>query len=330
MDARRTAIRLIYDGTDISVDVSGDLVSFDYTDNESNTADDISVKLKNDTGLWSGAWFPGKGDTLKAYVLHEQAELYCGTFKIDELAYSGPPKTFDIKAVSVPLNGDIRRTAKSKTWEDIKLSVICQEIAAAGDLELYYDVENDPTYDRLSQREESDLKFLERICADEGYSLKITDQRLVVFDQKKYESEKPVAIIELSKSAIKSFSFKSQAFDLYKTCTVSYFDPEKEEELQETFTAPDVNEGMDKRVVKRAGSLAEAKRIARATLRKLNRHEITGELTLVGDTVYLAGLIVTIKGFGKYDGNYLIEKARHSVNNGYTVSLSIRRVLEGY
>lgn len=330
MKARRTVVKLLYDGTDITQDVAHDLVSFTYNDNESGEADDITVKVKNDHGLWSGDWFPGKGDTLKATIIDEAGSLYCGTFKIDDLTYSGSPRTFDIKAVSIPLDETIRRKAQSKIWEDAKLSGIVNEIGAAAGLEVIYDVQSDPTYDRLAQREESDLKFLERIAKEEGFSVKVTDEKLVVFDPKTYEEKPPITSIELGKDDVLSFNFKSQAFDLYKSCTACYYDPEKEEEIEETFEAPDVQEGMEYRIVKRVGSLGEAKRKAKAKLRELNKHEVTGEITVRGITDLVAGVTLDIKGFGRYDGKYIIEKAGHNVANGYTVALTIRRVLEGY
>tara|TARA_Y100001001_G_scaffold59284_1_gene56094 strand:- start:5670 stop:6665 length:996 start_codon:yes stop_codon:yes gene_type:complete len=331
MTVRRTRIKLVYNDADISRDISPDLLSFDYTDKESGEADDLSVTLKNNHGLWTGDWYPGKGDTLKATIIDEgYGELYCGTFKIDDIESSGPPEKVVIKGVSVPLDESIRRKDKSKTWEDTTLSSIANEIGSTGGLQVLYDADSDPAFSRLAQNEEPDLAFLNRISSDEGFSLKVTDNKLVVFEQSKYESMS--AVIKLTKGVdnIESYRFNSQAFDLYKSCTVNYYNSEEEKQLSYTYTAPNVDEGMEANVVKVADSLAEAERWAKAELRKRNKHEVTGSLTITGRTDIVAGMNIKVAGFGKYDGTYMVEEAGHSVGSGYRVALKLRRVLEGY
>ena len=48
----------------------------------------------------------------------------------------------------------------------------------------------------------------------------------------------------------------------------------------------------------------------------------------VGAFEFLAGNVIELKNFGKFDGNYLIEKARHQLGNGYECSLELRRCLD--
>lgn len=331
MTVRRTRIQLLYNDTDISRDITTDLLTFDYTDKESGEADDIAVTLKNNHGLWTGDWFPGKGDTLTATIVDDGfGDLYCGTFKIDEVEASGAPDVIVIKAVSVPLNESLRRKDKSKTWEDTTLSAITNEIGTAAGLAVLYDARTDPAFSRLSQNEESDLAFLHRLCEDEGFSLKLTDATLVVFEQAKYESQSPALTLTKGKDNIESYRFSSQAFDLYQSCTVNYYNSEREQQLSYTYQAPNVAEGMEANIVKVADSLAEAERWARAELRKRNKHEITGDLAVTGRTDVVAGITVTITGFGQYDGAYLVEEARHTVSAGYRTAVKVRRVLEGY
>ena len=72
-------------------------------------------------------------------------------------------------------------------------------------------------------------------------------------------------------------------------------------------------------------------RIAKATLRKLNLRKMTGSLSLVGDTFLVAGVVIKLKGFGSFDGGFIIESASHSVStSGYVTSLSVRRVNNNY
>lgn len=70
--------------------------------------------------------------------------------------------------------------------------------------------------------------------------------------------------------------------------------------------------------------------MARKALRDKNKDEVTGSLSCMGDTDLSAGLTVTVKGFGKFDGKYIISRVKHSLGNGYRCSVDLRRCLNGY
>ena len=75
----------------------------------------------------------------------------------------------------------------------------------------------------------------------------------------------------------------------------------------------------------KADSIDDAKKIAEKKLRESNKREITGSITLVGDMRFLGGNNVTISGWGKFDGKYVIEKATHAIgSSGYTTTLELR------
>lgn len=331
MTVRRTELNLVYEGTNISPDIEPDLLSFEFTDKESGEADEITITLKDDHALWHTDWFPGKGDRLKATIVDKDFDqLYCGQFEIDDLTLSAPPNVFSIKGVSVPLVKSIRRTKKSKVWEEAALSEMVSAVATEGDLQQVFDVDNDPFYAKQIQREETDLAFLKRLCDAEGLSLKVTDTQLVVFEQQAYEQTPTVLTITRGIDDIKTFSFKTQAYDLYKTCTCSYYDEDNEQEIKQTFTAPNIAEGMELNITKVASSFAEAQRWAKSELRRKNKHEVTTDITVIGNTQLIAGINVEFSGFGKFDGKYLIESAKHTVGSGYTTQLRARKILEGY
>lgn len=295
-------------------------------------------------------------------------ELFCGRFFVDSLRTSGSPRVFEMRAVSIPLNTPIRRKMVTKAWEKKTLKGIAQEIATAAKVKLLFDSQDNPSYDRQDQKAESNLRFLSRLCEDAGLSIKVTDSQIVIFDQAFYEKKKPVKTLKLGVSDILSWDFESQQSETYKTCTVSWRDPKKKQkgssggynmdlekgdggddpeydmDLQKvkkkvnvavntyTYTDPNVEDnGQEYQVKKRAASLDEAKRIAKATLRKLNLRSVTGSLSLVGDTSLVAGVVVELKGFGSFDGRFYIESASHSVStSGYVTSISVRRVNSNY
>ena len=84
-------------------------------------------------------------------------------------------------------------------------------------------------------------------------------------------------------------------------------------------------------IKEKVSSNAEAKTLAEKRLREKNGQQFTASFTLVGDAGLVAGVTVTVKGHGAFDGKYIVESATHSVSSsGYTTSVKLRRVLEGY
>ena len=332
--APTTRVELLYEGEDISRDIATHLLSMTYNDNETGKADDIEIRLKDEKKLWSGPWLPRKGDTIQAAIVHtvsgNEKRLDLGRFSIDELEFTGPPSIVSIKGVSIPLNTDIRRLQKTRAWEDATLSEIASEVAATGELELLFITDADPKYQRVDQREESDLKFLMRLCDQEGYSLKITDRQLVLFDPDKQREEPPVKSLVMGRDYIKSWNFKTQSHDVYSTIIVVFKDPLTGDLNEYTYTDPNVVGGQTSKLVKRAESIEEAERRAKAAMRRHNRLESTGTLTLMGSTDLVAGATIEYSSGSAWDGKFIITKATHTVASGYEVSIDIAAVkLEG-
>lgn len=355
----QTHLRLLFTASakDVTTSILPDLLSFTFDDKETNEADEISITLKDEKGKWSNNWKPDGGEIIRAYIANGTVkkkgnELNCGRFFVDSIRASGSSsgRQCEIKAVSIPLNKPIRKKLKSKSWEEQTLKEIAQAIAKAHGMKFLFDCEENPNFDRQDQSKESDLKFLSRLCEDSGLSLKVTDEKIVIFDQAFYEKKKPVKTLTLGESDILSWDFESQQSETYKSCTVSYRDPKKKDspayndkDLKElyktnsavltyTFVDDDADEnGQEYTLKKRAKSIDEAKRLAKAKLRQLNRRRVTGSMSVVGDVSLVAGVVVECKGFGKFSGNFYIESASHSVgSSGFVSNLSLVRVNTKY
>lgn len=387
-----TSLRLLFtaDDTDVTESLMPDLLSFSYSDKETNEADEISITLKDPTGKWASAWKPDGGESVRAFISKgttsdkgiNRKELYCGRFFVDSMRVSGSPRVFDLRAVSIPLNKPIRKKIKSFAWEGGHLSEIAEAIAAAAGVEFSFYADEDPYYDRVDQTRESDLKFLSRLCQDVGLSIKVTDEKLVIFDQHFYENRPPVKTITLGQSDVLSWDFEIVQSETYKSVTVIWRDPKKKKRKEAakhtfdgnysidsedgptsdstetvtpvnpeynidsdgtkekknsavnefTYTDPEADEnGQEFVLKKRAKSIEEAERLAKAKLRLLNQRRVTGNLTVIGDLALTAGVVVTCKGFGSFDGNFYVEQATHSIStSGYTTSISVRRVNNEY
>lgn len=343
MKARRSYIKLIYDGVDITGDITPYLLSASYTDNL-DKADTASFTLKGDR--WIKEWAILKGDKFELEIgvtnwLREgdNRSLKCGTFTVDDISFSGTPDKLTVSGISVDMTKGIKEVKKDNTWENISLREISQEIADKNSLKLYYDSDAEFLFDKVDQLKETDTQLLCRLCESQGSSLKITDLQLIIFDDEKYE--KVESVLNFSKADLTSYSLKCGDHDIYDSCEVRYYDPAMGQNLKGRFETPDsefykVRTGKILYVNEDTGVTGATKEEkeqylnerARKLLRNKNKHETEINLNHMGDVNYLAGLTSKITGFGRYDGVYLITSVEHNLDGAYTCSINTRRRID--
>lgn len=183
--ARRVRLAVTIGGHDATDALAPSLLSATYTDNAAGKADEVRLDLHDRDGKWLGEWAPKKGTEVSMRILctdwfgpGQDASLNCGSFKVDEVEYSGPPTKVSIKAVSAALTDGLRETKKTQAWEGYSLQAVAGEIAQRNGLELLYNADAFP-FNRQDQREESDLPFLQRLASARGVNVKVHDGRLV-------------------------------------------------------------------------------------------------------------------------------------------------------
>ena len=74
-------------------------------------------------------------------------------------------------------------------------------------------------------------------------------------------------------------------------------------------------------------SEADARKLAQNALRNKNGGECTGSIEIMGHPGLVAGITLSLTGFGKFSGSYFVNKAEHRVGSGYTTSAELRRTL---
>ncbi|GHU42180.1 hypothetical protein FACS1894111_05660 [Clostridia bacterium] len=259
--------------------------------------------------------------------------LECGTFEIDSLDASGPPAGVSIKATSLPHTSAIRTATQTKAWERIKLSAIAGEIARKHGMKCMFESSFDPLYTRKEQVQLSDIVFLQGLCKNAGISLKVSGSIIVLFDESDYEGNGAVREIARGTADVLSYRFGTSTNDTkYSKCHVSYTDPQTGQVIEYTYTPRGASkDGQVLEINEKVKTREEARQLAMKRLRQKNKGEYQAEFTLVGDTRLVAGVNVTVVGWGMFDGKYIIESATHSVTgSGYTLQVKLRRVLEGY
>lgn len=345
--ARRTAVEIKFDGADITKDIKPYFLSITYTDNEEGQADDLQIKIQDRDNVWLTNWLEKViqaaaaaklkiSATIKPENWGNDAELPTGDFELDSIAPSGPPAEVIIKGTALPFSAPIRQTKKSKAWESYNLSGIANEIAGNAGMSCMFETSNDPFYRRVEQIKTSDIDFLSRLCHNAGLSLKITDNMLVIFDQKDYEGKGPVLTIKRGKDGkYTKYKLGTGAADTqYGSCRVSYTDPGSGKCIEGIYTASgeDAESGQCLEITARVADAGEAKTLAEKSLRLHNKFTRTATFTLPGNTALVAGVTVMLEDWGGWDGKYIIKQAKHTVDasGGYKTDITVRRVLEGY
>lgn len=259
--------------------------------------------------------------------------LNCGTFSIDTIKASGPPSKITIKGTSLSAGAAIKTVKKNKAWENIRLSAIAEQIAKSNGMTSSFASDFNPLYVRKEQCSETDIAFLQRLCTAAGISLKVTGGALVLFDEADYEKRPAVATFQNGKGNILSYSFSDASSDTaYSSCHVSYTNPETGVTIEYTYTPRIDNPGTGEvlEISERVESREEARQLAMKRLRAKNKDRFSASLKIIGETDAAAGATVNIKGFGDFDGKYIIKTAAHSISNGYTTALTLRKCLEEY
>lgn len=338
LDAKRTKLNLNYNHQDVTEELEKHLLDWTYTDNLSGEIDDLNLKLEDTDALWMGKWFPSKGSVviptiIRSHWIDREIKTKLGKFEIDDIQGNGFASTISISALAVSNSSSLRGEEKCKAWEKATVKKVMNDIANQNKLKLVWKASESPQKDRIEQDNETDLKFIYRLCKDEGLCLKIANNSIIVLDEQDYEIQATVADIrrrskENDSIKVTGYSFKTTAVGTYKACRVTYHVAKKKKTISATFTAPKANKTGRTLVIKQeVKSQAEAYKLAKKKLREANKNATTFKIDVFTHKHIDAGMTFNLLDFGKLSGKYIVTKV---VYKPTSVSLDLRRCLEGY
>ena len=333
MYSRRAFVDITLAGVNITADLDPDTTSFSYTDNsgedEKDFIDEISLTIQNRTKKWMFDWFPQKGDIITAKIITHDwlGDLDCGEFVVDDIDYSGYPLVMNLKALSIPMSVDFSDNKKSDTWNKATLSEIVQSVGGKNGIPVEYDANYNPVIEFVSQTKESDKNFLHKELKKYGLTLKLFSNKIVVYDMSDSEKESPT--LTITENDILSFAAHTTiANTSYSSADVKYTD-KSGELLTYTKEVENDSNSEDKKYTHnvQVRSVEEAERVATSVLREKNMTETTFNFNMPGDPRFISGMTYDVSGFGRFDGVYLIDKATHSLQGGYTVDITSHKVM---
>ena len=346
-DVRTSFVDILYRGFNITSDIAGDLISFTYTDNQSKKADKIKLTLQDSSKKWLNKWQPDKGDTIQAAIvtrnwrfLGDTQRLECGTFKVVTVDHAGPPTTVTIEAVSIDPTATFRASSKHRTWSEIKLSDLANQIAIANGYTLFFDSTDDPFIAQDEQAGQSDSGYLYTVASRYGFAMKTNDNQIILYKVEDYDKKDAVTAIDINDMT--KWGLIDTETKSYKAVNVKYYNPKKEETIESTFFGPPEAEKFGPpeaeplvtipslapidianltrtlqtkmfKVNTPVASVKEAETIAKAKYITLNKETTTITCTIPGNVEIAVGTNANITGFARRDGKYSIEKVDHSL-----------------
>lgn len=324
--ARYTDLSLVYEGKEASN--IGTVESFTYVDEAENNADNISITIDNVDKRWANGWTPKLNDKIAAKISwtdenNKKNKIDCGSFAVDDFLISSSPLTCRINATIKPVKNEFSVTPKSKLWKDVSVKQIASEITSASSLKLVYDSDVEDKIKELEQSNQTDSSFLKSLCDKYGLSLKVYDNKAVIYDVARYEDKDSVAGIKPDQCT--QWTYNNSILGTYTGAVFSYTNSKDNKTISVTVGKSDrllyINESADDE--------ADAMKKAIAKVNKSNRDLITMSLELVEPMLITATNCVDLFGFGgEIDGKYFITSINHNIaGSGYSQSLSLRKVI---
>lgn len=242
--ARNIRVIVIFNKVDISDEIAHSISSLNYTDNSKNAIDDLEIELENLDYRWLKEWYPDENAQLLVGI-HEELEnetnfLDLGTFYVDEPTFEDHKLT--LKCLALPLDQNIRDQKNSVAWERVTLKELVMQIANKHEMNAELYAEN-VFFERLDQNKETDLAFINRVVKEIGLNMKVSDDKIIIFDDEEMEKNDTIEVFNIKDYRIRSFSLKKKNKEIYDKVEVSYYDPDKKKVVKEIIT----KEELDKR-----------------------------------------------------------------------------------
>lgn len=367
---RQTRVEIEIGGADVSESISPFLTGFSHSDSIDKKSDSISISLFDKNWRHLTQWVITKGTEVRAKIIQEDQagvhELECGKFEVDNIDWNigTDGSTMEIKANSVPVKGTAKGSKKYRGWEGADLKTITEQVAKDSNLEVEWEVSENTKLSRTDQDGESDLELLQRLCTENGHSMKVTDGKVVVFDEEKYEQRPPWIEIKPGFAFYDSMKLHTTAGGKFKSAEATWTSPRTGKTIKEKFTPEEPPEGaggdfFDYRRYNRdgdndedesddstvavlsneheweiaSGNVSEkkgdrktkGKKRASKELREANKDEWTVSFTAPGNVRWAAGATFTLsQEFGKFGRKYIASDTTHKISRSDGYSVDVK------
>lgn len=326
----QASFAIYYEGKDITDKMAEHILSIEYSDSVLSNSDAITLVLESINSQWLTTWYPKKGKRISLKInSHKQGHLACHDFVIDEILFSRPLSTLTIKANAS--NIPSLHHCISRVYEQTSLSNIVKSIAQRHRLQLIGNIA-DLNVDWITQYQESDVNFLNRLAYEYSHLFKITGKKIIFTNIKRLSCAGDT--LALSMSDVQYISLKENPDPSYKEIKLTYHNPEnKELVVARTSIYKSKNSAIKanaqvRHISLRAPSLTIAQARVNAIAEEAQWQRMTGHLKILGQPKMVAGHCLHLPECGIFSGKYLMMSSRHCISRttGYITELEISKI----
>lgn len=333
-NARKAVPSLSFNGKNVSTKLAEYLKSVSYEDVASGSSDTISLKLQNIDMKWLHKWYPTKGDKIKGSITFKDwnkdgtnLSLNCGTFVCDEVKFSGGPLETTIGGVSTPAKDSFKTRERTKTWKNVTIKKIAQEIAKRYSLSLSY---SGPSIKiaSIEQSDKTDSAFLYSICQKYGLSMKVFNNKIVIYDQTAQEKKKATATLTRASFIDDEWDYIDALEGTYTGARISYKSGKNNDEVSVYLGLKKENASGSRvlKITETADDYDTAYYMAAAKVNQSNEGATTMTGKIWPNPKICAGICVTISGMGKANGKYFVDKVTTEVtDSGTTQNIELHK-----
>lgn len=206
------------------------------------------------------------------------------------------------------------------TLENINFMNLAMTIAERLNLKLEtYSITNF-SYDRLDQINKTDFSFLVSRCILEGYRAKVTNNKLVIYNEKSFEKLNYIQIFNPN-DFIGKYKLKNSNLNTFSKCEISYF-------AREYIKSECIDDNVNASVLKlnlRVASIAESNRFGFNLLKYKNKYKNTASFCVNLNTNLAGSSTILLENVGAFSGKYFIESIKHDFikNRSYIYSRKV-------
>ena len=322
--SRRAILDVRYKGEDISSNISLNLLSFVYTDNEQKEADHLDIVMS--ANILGGLNFTVGIDSIldvgaTLYDWNKAGEVIkvkWGRFAIDDIKLNSNME-LTLSAISEKCATAFMKEKRSRTWESISIKEAIESIAQDNSMSVNWNSQKGTAkLDMLSQIDQTDADFIvEKVKNKCALKVKFNGCKIYVYQE--YIKDSGLVYYPYNLS---SYEFTKKIHGCYKACEVRYFNADNSQMI--TYRAEDSNINNDAVLIidDVCNSTEEAKLMAEAKLKEANLKSQLCNFSIMGDINLFSGYIIELKKFGSFSGKYIIEKVTHTINSqGYVSNI---------
>lgn len=323
---RKIKVEITIAGANVTANVSPYLSRISYADRVEAESDSIDLVFDDVAKLWQTDWYPQQGDALTVKMGYVGDLLDCGVFEIDEIQFDTPPDTLTVRALAAAISKSLR-TKNSKAFEKQTLLRIAQYFADKHGLKIVGSATalNEVEIERKTQENQTDLGFLSTLAKEFGFLFSVRGGQLIFMDVAELEGKTPV--MEITPEMLSKCSLKDKTAQTYGGAVIAKRNPRTNSVTK--YQTEAAEDGDTLVVSGNADSDKAAEARTRGALKEKNKDKITGNISMEGNTTMVAGINITLSGYGHFSGKWHVVETQHTVDpsGGYTTDATIRKIV---